>query len=196
LSTNDPRVDAYIAQAAPFARPILTHIRKVVHAGCPDVEETMKWSFPHFMYKGILCSMASFKAHCAFGFWKGSLLQDAASKPADAMGQFGRLSAVADLPGDKALIALVRKAAELNEQGTKVPRAARTTEKPAPEAPPDMKKALKANQPALAAWGRFSPSHQREYIEWITEATRQRRIATAVEWLAQGRSRNWKYERP
>ena len=127
MGSRDPRVDAYIAKSAPFARPVLTYIRDAVHAGCPDVEEGIKWSFPHFMRKGILCSMASFKAHCAFGFWKGSLL-DADVKRArtsEAMGQFGRITSIADLPGEKALKTLVRQAAALNDRGSEGRRAPR-----------------------------------------------------------------------
>lgn len=124
MSRKDPRVDAYIAKAQPFARPILNHIRKTVHAACPEVEETMKWSFPHFDYKGMLCSMASFKQHCAFGFWKAALLKDIGipTKSAEAMGQFGRLTSVSDLPSDTVLAALVKKAASLNDTGVKAPR--------------------------------------------------------------------------
>jgi hypothetical protein len=200
VGSKDPRVEAYIVKSAPFARPILRRIRKAVHAGCPEVEEAMKWSFPHFMYKGILCSMASFKEHCAFGFWKGSLLDGtAAVKREGAMGQFGRITAVTDLPAEEALIALVREAAALNDRGIKAPRAAKRGPRPVPEVPAYVMKALKASKPALAAWERFSPSHQREYLEWITEArteaTRTRRLETAVEWIAQGKGRNWKYER-
>jgi hypothetical protein len=200
MGSTDPRVDAYITQSAPFARPILAHIRKVVHAGCPDVEETIKWSFPHFMYKGVLCSMASFKAHCALRFWKGALLTNiAGARRGDAMGQFGRITTLKDLPAARALTTLVRQAAALNDQDVKAPRAARRPARPAPETPPEMLKILKSSKKALATWEGFPPSHRREYVEWITEAkteaTRQRRIESAVEWLAEGKSRNWKYER-
>lgn len=201
MGKKDPRVDAYIARAAPFAKPILAHIRSAVHAGCPDVEEGMKWSFPHFMHKGILCSMASFKEHCAFGFWKGSLLAGAGagSRSSEAMGQFGRIASLDDLPGEKKLIALVRKAAALNDKGVKVARKPKRAPRPAPKAPAEFLAALKGNKRALAAFEAFSPSHKREYIEWITEAktgaTRQRRMLTAIEWIAGGKSRNWKYER-
>lgn len=200
MGKKDPRVDAYIAKSAPFARPILAHIRTVVHAGCPDVDEAMKWSFPHFTYKGMLCSMASFKAHCAFGFWKGSLLKDngGGTRSADAMGQFGRIASVSDFPPAKTLEALVRKAAALNDAGVKAPRR-KVAPKPAPKAPADLLKALRANPRALAAFTASSPSHRREYLEWIMEAkrdeTRRRRVATALEWIAEGKSRNWKYER-
>ena len=199
MGRKDQRVDAYIAKAQPFARPILTHIRKAVHAACPDVEETMKWSFPHFDYKGMLCSMASFKAHCAFGFWKASLLRDGGipARSAEAMGQFGRLTSVSELPSEKILAALVRKAASLNDEGVKAPRRKPAPKKPI-EAPDELVAALKKNRKALAAFDAFPPSHRREYVEWIVEAktdeTRQRRIATAIEWMAEGKSRNWKYE--
>jgi uncharacterized protein YdeI (YjbR/CyaY-like superfamily) len=200
MGRKDPRVDAYIAKAQPFARPILTHIRKAVHAACPDVEETMKWSFPHFDYKGMLCSMASFKAHCAFGFWKASLLKDSGipAKSAEAMGQFGRLTSVSELPSEKVLAALVRKAASLNDEGIKPPRRKAAAKQPL-AVPDDLVAALKKNTKARSAFDAFPPSHRREYVEWIVEAktdeTRQRRIATAIEWMADGKSRNWKYER-
>jgi uncharacterized protein YdeI (YjbR/CyaY-like superfamily) len=199
MGTRDPRVDAYIARSAPFAQPILTHLRRVVHAACPDVEEGMKWSVPHFMHQGILCSMASFKQHCAFGFWKASLLEGVGGRPAEAMGQFGRITSIEDLPAERTLRRLVKDAARLNEQGVKAPR--RVSKKPRPDtAPPaDLAAALKKNRKAAAAFQGLSPSHRREYLEWITEAkgeaTRARRLATTLEWLAEGRRRNWKYER-
>src|SRR5919108_232328 len=146
MGSRDARVDAYIAKSEPFARPILTHLRKMVHAGCPDVEETMKWSFPHFMYKGMLCSMASFKEHCAFGFWKASLLQTGGKKSEEAMGQFGRITAISDLPDQKQLIRLVQKAAALNDQGIKPPRPARPPRPAIVEVPDDLNTALKKNK--------------------------------------------------
>ena len=200
MGSRDPRVDTYIAKAAPFAKPILARIRAVVHKGCPDVQETMKWSFPHFDYKGMLCAMAAFKQHCTLGFWKASLLGASAvgSKPKDAMGQLGRITSVDDLPSDKALAALVRQAAHLNDAGVKVVRAPKAP-KPMPKAPPAFLEALRASATAKATYGALSPSHRREYLEWIveakTDATRDKRIATAIEWLAAGKSRNWKYER-
>jgi uncharacterized protein YdeI (YjbR/CyaY-like superfamily) len=198
MGKRDPRVDAYIAKAAPFAQPILVDLRETVHAACPEVEEAMKWSFPHFMYKGMLCSMASFKQHAAFGFWKGSLVTGG-PRSADAMGHFGRIAKRSDLPSKRDLTALIKKAAALNEAGVKEPRAPR---KPAPKTvnvPPVLAAALKKSAQARAGFEALSPSHRREYIEWITEAkseeTRKRRLEQAIAWMAEGKSRNWKYER-
>ena len=195
MGTRDPHVDAYIAKAADFAKPILSELRDTVHAACPDVEETMKWSFPHFMYKGMLCSMASFKEHCAFGFWKGSLLEGNGARTKDAMGQFGRITSVRDLPGEKALVKLVKRAAALNDEGVSVVREKRAT--PPVKTPPDLMAALRANNKALATYEGFSQSMRREYVDWITNArteeTRTRRLETAVEWMAEGKPRNWKY---
>jgi uncharacterized protein YdeI (YjbR/CyaY-like superfamily) len=196
MGKTDSRVDQYIAQAADFAKPILTHIRKVVHTACPDVEETMKWSFPHFDYKGeMMCSMAAFKAHCAFGFWKSSLVLDGPAAR-DAMGHFGRITSVRDLPSDRALASYVRKAAKLNDDGIKVARRPAMTKKPL-SVTADFAAALKKKPAARKAFDAFSPSHRREYLEWVTEAktdaTRQKRMTTAIEWLAEGKSRNWKY---
>ena len=198
MGKRDPRVDAYIKKAAPFARPILTEFREIVQASCPEVEEAMKWSFPHFGYKGMLCSMASFTQHAAFGFWKGSLVVGN-GRNADAMGQFGRLTKRSDLPSKKLLAAYVRKAAELNEQGVKVPRAPRTAVQKRVTVPAVLVAALKKSAKATTGFDALSPSHKREYIEWITEAkaeaTRAQRLSQAVAWMTVGKSRNWKYER-
>lgn len=197
MGTRDPRVDAYIANSADFARPILAHLREVVHSACPDVEETMKWSFPHFMYGGMLCSMASFKEHCAFGFWKGALVlgDDGASE--GAMGQFGRITAVSDLPSKRALSGYIKKAMALNADGVKAPTRKKPAAKRELAVPDDLARALRKNRKAAASFERFSPSHRREYIEWITDAkredTRERRLETTIEWLAEGKPRNWKY---
>jgi uncharacterized protein YdeI (YjbR/CyaY-like superfamily) len=202
MPTTDKRIDAYIAKSADFAQPILAHLRAVVHEACPDVEETMKWSFPHFMYGGgILCSMASFKEHCAFGFWKGSLIVDQEGESAEkAMGQFGRIGSVKDLPPKRVLASYVKKAMALNDAGVKRARSARDAAPKAPvKVPEDFAAALARQKQARAAFEAFPPSHRREYVEWIVEAkrddTRARRIAQAVEWIAEGKSRNWKYER-
>ena len=195
MGKTDPRVDQYIAKSADFAKPILTHLRKVVHAACPDVEETMKWSAPHFDYKGMMCGMSAFKSHCAFGFWKSSLVLDGPGSR-DAMGHFGRITSVRDLPSDRVLTGYVQKAAKLNDAKVKVARKPAQPKKPL-SIPADFAGALKKKPAARKAFDAFSPSHRREYVKWITEAktdaTRQKRVATAVEWLAEGKSRNWKY---
>ena len=196
MGKRDPRVDAYITKSADFAKPILTHLRDVVHAACPPVEETLKWSVPAFMYKGNLCGMAAFKHHCMFGFWKGSLIVDKTGKPVGVgMGQL-KFTSVAELPSDKILTGYIKQAMKLNDEGIKNPRSAPKPKK-ALAVPASFKKALNKNKQAMAAFEAFSPSHKREYIEWIAEAkseeTRDRRIGTAIEWMTEGKSRNWKY---
>jgi len=197
MPRKDPRVDAYIDKAQPFAKPILRHVRKLVHQAVPGVQETIKWSFPHFEYKGMLCSIAAFKAHCAMGFWNQSVLEKD-MKQRTAMGQFGRLLSTDDLPSDGTFTALVKKAAALNEAGVKPKREVRPP-KPPIDPPEFLIAALERNKKAQSAFERFPPSHRREYIEWLTDAktdaTRQRRLDTAIEWIAEGRGRNWKYER-
>lgn len=198
MPTTDPRVDAYIEKSAEFAKPILTHIRKIVHKACPDITETMKWSFPHFDHKGTVCSMASFKQHCAFGFWKQSLLEkDAFPTQKTAMGSFGRITSLDDLPDEKVMIQLVHQAVDLNEKGVKV--AKKPVERKELVVPDDLIGALKQNKKAKTAFDKFGYSHKKEYIEWITEAkteaTRNKRLATTVEWLSEGKGRNWKYEK-
>lgn len=199
MGKRDPRVDAYIEKSAGFARPILEHLRETVHSACPDVTETIRWGFPHFDAGGVLCSMASFKAHCAFGFWKGALLFGDNAKGREAMGQFGRIASIADLPPKRELVRLVKAARKLNEEGVAAPATKTGRPKPPAEVPADLAAALKKSAKARATFEGFPPSHRREYVEWIVEAkrdeTRQRRIAQAVEWHAEGKSRNWKYER-
>lgn len=195
---HDPRIDAYIARQAEFAKPILEHLRAAVHAACPEAEETLKWGMPTFVYKGeILATMAAFKQHSTFGFWRGSLVVPDNDRQRGAMGQFGRLTSVADLPEPDVLAALVRKAMELTEAGVKPVR--NKTVKAAIEMPDDFRAAIDANPAAAATYEGFSPSCRREYLEWVTEAkqaaTRERRIAQAVAWMAEGKKRNWKYEK-
>jgi uncharacterized protein YdeI (YjbR/CyaY-like superfamily) len=196
MNHKDPRIDAYIAKAAPFAKPILMHLRKLVHAGCPDVEETVKWRNPSFSYKGLLCGMAAFKEHCAFGFWKHALVVGDEGER-EAMGSFGRITSLDDLPPDRTIIGYVKKAAELNDAGVKVARVSKTPKAPI-RVPADVSAALKKNAQARRHFEAFSPSHRREYLEWITEAktdaTRQKRLVTAIDWIAEGKGRNWKYE--
>jgi uncharacterized protein YdeI (YjbR/CyaY-like superfamily) len=194
VATKDPRVDAYIGRAAPFARPILKHLRKIAHVGCPDVEETIKWQSPFFEHKGIICFMAAFKEHCVFGFWKGALIFG--KKHKGAMGHFGRITSISDLPSEKELIRYVRKAAELNEAGVKKsPPRSRTKQKI--NVPSDLKAAVQRNAKARKTFEDFSYSHKKEYVDWITDAkrdeTRTRRLQTAVQWLTQGKPQNWKY---
>jgi hypothetical protein len=199
MGTRDPRIDAYIEKAAPFAQPILRHLREVVHAGCPGVEETMKWSMPHFDYKGIMCGMAAHKQHCSFGFWRGAAMAlEGKGEDAEGMGQFGKITSIKDLPPKRVLIGYVRKAAQLNESRVKEP-APKRAPKPELQMPDDFAGAIKRNKTAQGAWENFSPSARREYIEWITSAkreeTREKRLETALEWIAEGKHRNWQYER-
>ena len=197
MGRRDARVDAYIDKAQPFARPILKQLRKAVHAACPEVVETIKWSVPAFDYKGPMCGMAAFKAYCTFGFWKHSLLEGLPD-PENPMSGLGRLTSVDDLPPEKTIVGLVKQAARLNDEGIKVPREVKAP-KPPVKTPSYFAAALKKNRKAQAAFEAFSPSHRREYVEWITDAktdaTRQRRIETALQWIAEGKGRNWKYER-
>jgi uncharacterized protein YdeI (YjbR/CyaY-like superfamily) len=200
-STNrSSEVDAYIERAAPFARPILKRVRKLFHQACPEIQETMKWSFPHFEYKGIVGSMAAFKKHANFGFWKATLLKD----PHGILTGVGdtsmggvKLTRIDDLPPDEVLLSYIAEAVSLNESGKTVPRPKKKSTGKEPKVPPDLQAALRKNQKAAATFDGFSPSHRKEYIAWITEAkqeaTRQRRLATTIEWLTEGKPRNWKY---
>ena len=198
MGHRDPRVDAYIESAAPFAQPILTHLREVVHSACPQVEETLKWRSPSFEYKGMLCGMAAFKQHCVFGFWKHELVTGKADRADEAMGSFGRITSVKDLPARKLLTGYVKKAMQLNDEGIKAPRN-KTVPKSPLKVPEDLAAALKKNARARAIFDGFSPSHKREYEEWIVEAkreeTRKRRLATALEWMSEGKTQAWRYER-
>ena len=199
MGTRDPRVDAYIEKSPGFARPILIHLREVVHAACPDVAETLKWRMPSFEHKGILCGMAAFKKHCVFGFWKHELvLGTGGERWKDAMGSFGCLTSLRDLPPKTELKRMVRIASKLNEDGVKAPRT-KTAPRKAVAMHPKLKAALAKHAKARKQFDGFSPSHRREYLEWIAEAkaeeTRERRIAQTLEWLADGKHRNWKYEK-
>ena len=201
MAKKDARIDAYIEHSEAFARPVLLKLRKLVHSACPDVEETIKWGFPHFDYKGIMCSMASFKNHCAFGFWKNALMKDAremAGRNENAMGHLGKIQSLADLPSDKKITGWIREAMKLNDDDVKIPQR----QKRAPKElviPEVLQAALKRDKKAFEHFTNFPPSHKREYAEWIAEAktdeTRQRRVAQAVEWIREGKGRNWKYER-
>ena len=196
MGKKDPRVDAYIAKQQPFAQPILNQIRETIHAASPEIQETVKWGAPAYDHHGMLCGMAAFKEHCVLGFWKGTLIVGRNNKSLDAAGSFGRIKRVKDLPPKKDLIAYVRKAMALNEAGIKAPKKHKDPRKPIPM-PTDMKEALARNERAKTTYEDFSPSHKREYLQWITEAkqpeTRQRRLSQAVEWMAEGKPRMWKY---
>lgn len=196
MATLDPRFDDYIAKAAPFAQPILQHIRRIVHEAVPDLVETMKWSMPHFMHQGKnLAGMAAFKAHCA-------MMIHGDGRQGDAMGQYGKLAAIADLPGDNELKSKVVEASErIASEGTalrKKPAGAKKEAKPDLPLPPAFVAALEANPASKATLEALAPSHRREYVQWIAEAkaeaTRDRRVAQAIEWLSEGKKRNWKYE--
>jgi uncharacterized protein YdeI (YjbR/CyaY-like superfamily) len=209
METNNfnPKVDAYINKAKPFAQPIMEHLRELVHKGCPAVEETIKWSRPFFEYKGaILGNMSAFKEHCSFGFWGeeiGAVLREANALRPDAMGSLGRITTLKDLPPDKQMLAWIRQATAFIDSGNYTsPIAARNkvvkAPKSAPETPTELAVALKKDGKAAAVFAAFSPSCKREYAEWIAEAkrpeTRDKRIATAIEWIAEGKQRNWKYQ--
>ena len=193
---RDPRVDAYIAKAQPFAQTILTHMRALVHKHAPDAAETLKWGVPHFVLNGQnLAGMAAFKGHATFGFWRDEEVTGAARKEG-AMGSFGRLASLADLPDDKALAAMIAKAAALAGEGK--PKRAKAAAKPALDLPADLGAALKANGAAQGHWDAFSPGKRRDYIEWVLEAkreeTRVKRIETIIAQVAEGKDRNWKYK--
>jgi uncharacterized protein YdeI (YjbR/CyaY-like superfamily) len=200
MPSHDPRVDAYIIKSADFALPILQHLRALVHAACPEAEETWKWSFPHFMYKGeILCSMASFKQHCAFGFWKASLMKDAKQlldNRKEAMGSMGKITSLKDLPADKKILAWVKEAMKLTDAGVKLAKAKPVAAKEL-VIPASFSAALAKNKKAKAVFEKFSNSQKKEYADWLTEAktipTREKRLAKAMEWIAEGKIRNWKY---
>lgn len=198
MGQSDPRIDAYIEGAAPFAQPILRELRARVHAACPQVEETLKWGMPSFVYRGrILCGMAAFKQHASFSFWQGAQVVGA-ERAGEGMGQFGRLSKLGDLPGKRDMGAQLKRAMALIEAGVgKSPGQARER-KPSPKLPDDLAAALAGNPAARTTYAGFPPGQQREYVEWIESAkrepTRRARVAQAVEWMAQGKRRNWKYE--
>lgn len=201
MPKKDPRIDAYIAKAQPFAQPVLKHLRKLIHQTCPQVEETIKWGMPSFEYKGPFCSFASFKQHAVFGFWKTALLKDpkgyleAKNK---AMGSLGRITDKKDLPPDKAILDFIKQAKKLNDEGVKLPpRHKKTAEEV--KMPSFFKRALEANKKAAAHFEKFPPGQKKEYIVWLTEAkteaTREKRLETAIEWISEGKIRNWKYVR-
>jgi len=202
MGKKTKEVDAFIAKAPEYARPILVKIREAFHEGCPEIEEKIKWGCPSFEYKGMLGGMASFKKHVTLGFWKSRLMDDfdklfqrgPRSSPMGA-----RVESIKDLPSKKVLIAYVKAAKRLNDEGLKEPKRAAPKRSPRVDVPVDLKAALAKNAKARTAFEGFSPSHKREYVEWIVEAkreeTRAKRLKTTLEWLTEGKRRNWKYER-
>jgi uncharacterized protein YdeI (YjbR/CyaY-like superfamily) len=201
---TDPRVDTYIAKSPPFAQPILTHLRKLVRKAAPQTEETIKWGRPFYVVDGtILCNISAFKQHCTMGIWNKSVsdqVRGGGTDTSEAMGSFGRITSLKDLPADKQLLQYLQQAANDIGAGYK-PMARTAPRQPKPEipVPEPFAAALKMNKQAAVTFDSFPPSHRREYLEWITEAkrddTRDKRIATAIEWLSEGKSRNWKYEK-
>jgi uncharacterized protein YdeI (YjbR/CyaY-like superfamily) len=203
MEHSDPRIDEYILKAADFAKPILHHLRSIIHKACPQVKETIKWSFPNFEYSGsILCNMAAFKQHCTFGFWLGSQMKDPHGLLSNvgektAMGNFGQIKSLEDLPSDTILAEYIEEAMSLIEKGLKVQKKEKVQLKEL-KIPDYFISALQKNTTALSYFEKLSPSHKKEYLEWITEAkteaTRNKRVSTAVEWMEEGKSRNWKYK--
>ena len=205
MAIKDKRVDDYIAKAQPFAQPVLKRLRKLVHQACPEVQETIKWGFPSFEYKGPFCSMASFKQHAVFGFWKSKFLNDPkkyldkrAADGGAAMGNLGRITGLHDLPPDRVIVDFIKQAKNLNSRGIQLPPRPRK-EKTELIIPAYFLTVVKKNKKALATFEGFSYSNKKEYVEWVTEAiteeTRTRRLETAIEWMAEGKTRNWKYVR-
>lgn len=197
-------VDLYIAKAERFAQPILKHLRQLIHSANPEIEETIKWGFPHFILNGILCSMASFKNHCAFSFWKGKWipeLEKTIIKNGDmAMGNFGRITSLSDLPNDKIILKIISQAINLNKNKNKLISKAKINSLPENFVVPDfILKAINKNKLSKATFEKFNASKRKEYVEWILKAktlvTKDKRLLTTVEWLAEGKSRNWKYEK-
>lgn len=200
---KDPRIDVYIAKSADFARPILNHFRALIHKDCPEVQETIKWGMPHFDYKDLqMCHMAAFKQHCAIGFWKASLMSDAKTlmekaKTEEAMGHLGRITSLKDLPKDAVLARYIKNAMKLNEQGIKLSPRKKPAAKTELEVPDYFMNALNKNKKALKTFEGFTTSNKKEYVNWVaeakTEGTRQKRLETAIEWMSEGKIRNWKY---
>jgi uncharacterized protein YdeI (YjbR/CyaY-like superfamily) len=193
-------IDQYINKVQPFAQPILIHLRKLVHQACPTVEETIKWGMPSFEYKGLMCGFAAFKQHCTFGFWKASLMSDPMllqnAKNEDSMGHLGRIASIKDLPSDKKILGYIKEAMKLNDDGIKVAKAKPITKNEL-IIPAEIIEVIKQNKKAFATFESFSLSNKRDYIDWFNEAktaaTKEKRIAQAIEWMAEGKPRNWKY---
>jgi uncharacterized protein YdeI (YjbR/CyaY-like superfamily) len=201
MANKNPKVDAYIAKSAPFAQPILQHLRKLLHEACPNIEENIKWSMPVFDYHGIMCNMAAFKQHCSFGFWKASVMKDAdilqSKENREGMGHLGKITSLKDLPSDKKIISWIKEAMKLNETSVKVPKDKPKQARLPVENPEWLVKEIKKNKKAWGHFQAFPASGKKEYVEWITEAkteaTKQKRLEQALAWMEEGKPRNWKY---
>ncbi len=203
MGAYNPKIDAYIEKSADFAKPVLNKIRELVHEVCPDVEEAWKWSFPCYLYKGeMFCQSAAFKSHCSFGFWKSTIMPDPygllSNEEGNGHGNFGKITSLSDLPSDAIIKEYMKAAMDLNDRGIKVAKAPKTEAKALPEVPETFAKMLAANSAAQQHFENFSPSKKREYLDWFydakSDATRQKRYDQAIEWIAEGKARNWKYE--
>lgn len=202
MERYDSRVDAYIEKSADFAKPILTHLRALVHKAAPQIQETMKWSCPFFDFDGPVCQLVAFKQHCGFGFWKAKLMQDPHNlmhREPETAGSFGRITSLADLPSDEILVQYIEHALSLNVQGIKAPARPKTQPDKGPLDIPDyFADLLSGNEVLKTQFEKFSPSQKKEYLTWFeeakTEATREKRLATAVEWICEGKTRMWKYK--
>lgn len=201
MGKYDKRVDFYINKSSDFAKPILTHIRELIHKSSDKIEETIKWGFPHFDYKGTVCSMASFNKHCAFGFWKAKLLKDKYQllqiQDREAMGSLGRITKIKDLPEDKIFVEYIKEAIKLNDEGVKIPKVPKPAAKKELIIPDYFIEFIGKNKKALKTFKDFSYSHKKEYVKWVdeakTEPTKLKRLETTLEWLKEGKTRNWKY---
>lgn len=203
MAVKNSATDQYIEKSADFAKPILNHLRSLIHKACPAVEEKIKWGFPHFEYKNdMLCHFASFKKHCAFGFWKSPVMKDRwlqeNAKLENAMGNYGKITSLEDLPADKIIIAQIKEAMKLNDEGIKIPRT-KTSKIQKVETPDYFLKEIKKKKKAFTVWDQSSNSFKKEYVEWIVDAkrdeTRDKRMQQAIEWIAEGKGRNWKYQK-
>lgn len=201
MAVKNAKVDAYINKSAEFAQPILKHFRKLIHETCPEVVETIKWGMPSFEYHGILCGFAAFKNHCSLGFWKAGLMKDAAILTSEeakgSMGNIGKITSMKDLPSDKQLAKWLKEAMKLNEEGVKKTKEVAKHPKKEIVTPDWLITAIRKNKKAWTCFEKFSPSNQKDYVEWITEAkteeTRNKRLKQALEWMSEGKPRNWKY---
>lgn len=194
---EDARVDEYVERAAEFARPILLHLRLLVHQACPEIDETIKWSRPFFVHRGtIIANMAAFKRHCSFGLWGPGMTPLSTD---GAGGSLARIESLAGLPEDAAIVAMVRDA--IKRVGNTGAAATKGRVKAVSEdiaVPQDLALALAEIDGAIAHFEALSPSCKREYVLWIEEAkrkeTRARRVGETARWIAEGKRRNWKYE--